>query len=87
MSTRRIHRARLAALSAGLLLAACGGGGGDEPTPSTATARKSSEGFIAFIASFEQGNFDDDEPFDLSGFSAPTDHADGDPPARTPVDE
>lgn len=87
MSTRRHHPARLAALSAVVLLAACGGGGGDEPAPSTATASKSSEGFIAFIASLEHGKFDGDKPIDLSGFSAPTDDADSDPPASTPIDE
>ena len=90
MSTRRNYGAWLGALSAGLLLAACGGGGsgggGGAAAPSVATASESSEGFIAFIASLENGMFDDDEPFDLSNFSAPTDDADSDAPAATPVD-
>jgi hypothetical protein len=77
----------LLAAAASLALAACGGGGGGSAEPSPGTAGGSSEGFIAFIASFDEGMFDDDEPFDLSDFSAPTDDADSDPPADTPVDE
>lgn len=89
MSTRRTHRATFAALSVALLLAGCGGGGGGggEPAPSTASAGESSGGFIAFIASFEDGMFDDDEPFDLSDFDAPTDDTESDAPEATPVDE
>jgi hypothetical protein len=89
MSTRRIHGAWLAALAAGLMLAACGGGGsggGGAQAPSVATASESSNGFIAFIASLEDGLFDNAEPFDLSNFTAPTDDTDSDPPAATPVD-
>ena len=88
MSTRRIHSALLA-LAAGFVLAGCGGGGGgDEPAaPSTATAGQSSGGFLAFIASFDGGMFDNSEPFDLSGFDAPTNDTESDAPVSTPVDQ
>lgn len=80
---------QLLAVAASVGLAACGGGGsggGGAAAPSTATASASSEGFIAFIASLEDGLFEDAEPFDLSNFSAPSDDTDSDAPAATPVD-
>lgn len=89
----KIHRLRalLAATLAGLLLAGCFGGGGDDDDEGgddapPASASRSSEGFLAYIASLADGMFDTAEPLDLERFSAPTDDVDDQEPRATPVD-
>ena len=91
MTTLRIH-ALLALTLAGLALAGCGGGGdgdGDEPggdNAPPASASRSSDGFIAYIASLADRPFDAAEPIDLERFTPPPDDADGEEPRPTPVD-
>lgn len=84
------HRVALAALAASLVVAACGGGGGgssyDADHRAVERAEASSQGFLAFIASFAGRDFDNDEPYDLSEFEAPTDDTDNSAPVPTPVD-
>ena len=84
-------RALLAAALAGLLLAGCGGdGGGDDDaaggnTP-PASASRSSDGFIAYVASMDDGPFDAAEPIDLERFTPPPDDAEDQEPRPTPAD-
>lgn len=92
MKMSRLQGALLA-VAASLTLAACGGGGIDRPPPGgpdapPASAGASSEGFLAFIASLADRNFDRSEPYDLSMFEAPAASADTDtaPPVGTKID-
>jgi len=84
-------RALLAAALSGLLLAGCGGDGGDDDddaggnTP-PASASRSSDGFIAYIASMADGLLGAAEPIDLEHFTPPPDDADDQEPKPTPVD-
>lgn len=87
MKISRTHRAGFAALAASLAVAACGGGGSDNSDRRAVDrAGANSQGFLEFIASFAGRDFDNDEPYDLSEFEAPSDDADSAAPVSTPVD-
>lgn len=76
--TSRFHGALLAA-AACFALAACGGGGGGDdddappggPDAPPASAGMTSQGFLAFIASLANRNFDRSTPYELGMFEAP----------------
>ena len=91
MKTSRFP-ALLAATLAGLLLAGCGGGGGDSEDAAAggstprASASRSSDGFIAYIASLADRAFDVAESIDLRRFTTPPDDADDQEPRPTPAD-
>ena len=86
-------RTLLASALAGLVLAGCGGGGGGDDDDGAgggnappASASRSSDGFIAYVASLTDRLFDAAEPIDLERFTPPPDDADDEEPKPTPVD-
>ena len=91
---RTFHfRALLVATLTGLLLAGCGGGGGggddDDAAGGNAppaSASRSSDGFIAYIASLADRLSDAAEPIDLQRFTPPADDAGNQEPRPTPAD-
>jgi hypothetical protein len=83
-------RAWLACGATALLLAACGGSDNDGDDlgegPPPASASESTEGFLAYVAALAERMIDESEPFDLSGFTLPTDDADTREPIATDID-
>lgn len=94
MRTFRFRALLVATTLTGLLLAGCGGGGGGGDDDAAAgggnappaSASRSSDGFIAYIASLADRRSDAAEPIDLQRFTPPPDDAGNQEPGPTPAD-
>lgn len=97
MSKSIRHRASwLVLAAAALALGACGGNNDSPQAPPLlpadnvppASAGSSFQGFIAYIASLADGDYNASEPVDLTAFNGPTDSvlADAEEPAATSAD-